>query len=136
MPNYVREPITRDKETALHIAAAAQHTTFIDGLLSSELGMTPEDVAMQTSYGFTTLHSAAQSGNVRIAEQLVIKNNCLLLILDINDDTPLNVAAYLGHANMVSYLLSMTPLEKLNVEKCNDLFHDTIYNDMYGKPYI
>jgi ankyrin repeat protein len=97
--------------------------------------MTPEDVAKETSYGFTTLHSAAQSGNVRIAKQLVKKNNSLLLILDVNKDTPLNVAAYYGRTNMVSYLLSETPLEDLNVEKCNALFHDTINNDMYGKPY-
>jgi ankyrin repeat protein len=100
--------------------------------------MTPEDVAMQTSDGLTTLHFAAQSGNVRIAEQLVKKNNNnnLLLILDINKDTPLNVAAYHGHTNMVLYLLPKTPLEKLNIEKFSDLFHDTINNDMYGKPYI
>ena len=135
-PHYVREHITKDKETALHIAANAQHTTFVEGLLSTELEMTQEDVAMQTSYGFTTLHSAAHSGNVRIAEQLVIKNSELLLIPDIYEDAPLNVAAYQGHTDMVSYLLSKTPLENLKVEKCKDLFHDTINNDMYGKPYI
>jgi ankyrin repeat protein len=114
---------------------AAQHTTFIKNLLKL---MSPEDLELKTKYGFTALHTAAQVGNVRIAEQLLEINNKPLSILDVNEDTPLIVAAYLGNTSMVSYLfsLSRTPLEQLTHEKRIELFHHSIYNDLYGKPYI
>ena len=95
-----------------------------------------EDLELKTNYGFTALHTAAQVGNVRIAEQLLKINNKPLSIVDANEDTPLIVAAYLGHTNMVSYLFSVTPLEQLTHEKLIELFHHTIYNDLYGKPYV
>jgi hypothetical protein len=96
---------------------------------------TPKDLElMKTTSGFTALHSAAQSGNVRIAEQLVEMNNKLLSIKDVNEDTPLIVAAYLGHTNMVSYLFALTGLEHLTDGKRTELLEYTIYNDMFGKP--
>ncbi|XP_059436354.1 ankyrin repeat-containing protein NPR4-like [Corylus avellana] len=131
-PEYVQAPITREKSTVLHIAAAAQHTTFIEGLLSLELGMTPEDVAiMQTSYGYTALHSAAQSGNVDIAEQLVRKNKELPFVRNEEEEMALHVAAYLGQTNLVSHLFSDSFFEKLTREERIKLFHYTICNDMY-----
>jgi ankyrin repeat protein len=132
-PHYVRAPISKEQATALHIAAAAQHTTFITKLLKSIVS-TPEDLELKTTYGFTALHSTAQSGNVRIAEQLVEMNNKLLSIQDVNEDTPLIVAAYQGHTNMVSYLFAMTGLEHLSDGKRTELLEYTIYNDMFGKP--
>ncbi|XP_059436331.1 uncharacterized protein LOC132169291 [Corylus avellana] len=127
-PDFVRAPITKEEETALHIVAAAQRTTFIKELLK---WMTPKDLELKTNYGFTVLHSAAQSGIVGNAEQLVKINSKPLLICDDKEDTPLIVATYIGHTNMVSYLLSKTPLEQLTDEKRNELLNHTIYNDMY-----
>ncbi|XP_062161761.1 uncharacterized protein LOC133868774 isoform X2 [Alnus glutinosa] len=128
--DYVRAPITKEKATTLHIAAAAQHTTFITEMLKLIVS-TPKDLELKTTYGFTALHSAAQSGNVRIAEQLVKMNNKLLSIQDVNEDTPLIVAAYLGHTNMVSYLFALTGLEHLTDGKRTELLEYTIYNDMF-----
>ncbi|XP_059436350.1 uncharacterized protein LOC132169313 [Corylus avellana] len=88
----VRASITINKATALHIAVSAQHTTFITNLLKL---MRREDLELKTNYGFTALHTAAQVGNVRIAEQLLKINNKPLSILDVNEDTPLIVAAYI-----------------------------------------
>jgi ankyrin repeat protein len=132
-PDCVRAPITNEKATALHIAVIAQRTTFIEELLRLMV-TTREDLELQTTYGYTALHHAAQSGIVRIAEKLVDHNHRLLLIPDANDqgDMPLNVAACLGHANMISYLLSRTRLECLTPEKRTALLHLTIYNDLYG----
>ena len=99
--------------------------------------MGDEDLELKTNYKFTALHSAAQVGNVRIAKQLVKKNHTPLSINDSYGDTPLIVAAYHGHTNMVSYLfyLNSTPLEKLTDEKRIELLNYTVFNDMYGKPY-
>jgi hypothetical protein len=132
--DYVRAPITKEKATTLHIAAAAQHTAFITEMLKLIVS-TPKDLElMKTTSGFTALHSAAQSGSVRIAKQLVEMNNKLLSIKDVNEDTPLIVAAYLGHTNMVSYLFALTGLEHLTDGKRTELLEYTIYNDMFGKP--
>jgi hypothetical protein len=134
--DYVRAPITKEKATTLHIAAAAQHTAFITEMLKLIVS-TPKDLElMKTTSGFTALHSAAQSGSVRIAKQLVEMNNKLLSIQDVNEDIPLIVAAYQGHTNMVSYLFALTGLEHLSHGKRTELLEYTIYNDMYGKPLI
>ena len=122
--------------TALHIAVGANHTDFMKNWL--EL-MSEDDVEKETNYGFTALHFAAQVGNVSMAEQLVKKNRALPLIVDRNGNTPLIIAAYVGHKNMVSYLFSgvSTPPQQLSTpEKRIKLLHLTIRNDLYGKPYI
>jgi ankyrin repeat protein len=109
----------------------AERTSFIEELLTlTTLG----DLELKTAYEYTALHLAAQSGNVIIAEQLVESNRRPLLIPDANDhgDMPLNVAACLGHANMISYLLPKTPLGELTPDKRTKLLHFTIHNDFYG----
>lgn len=98
--------------------------------------MTSEDLELRTINGFTALHLAAQSGIVRIAEPLLTKNYTLLLIPDNSGDIPLNVAAYVGHTEMVSYLFHLTPLKELTADKRIELLECTSYNDMYGKRYI
>ncbi|XP_059438691.1 ankyrin repeat-containing protein ITN1-like isoform X2 [Corylus avellana] len=123
--------ITKEEATTLHIAATAGHTTFVEELLKLVGPIQPEDLESKTNYGFTALHSAAQSGNVRIAMQLVKINDKLLLNTCNMANAPLIVAAYLGHTSMVSYLFSVTPFEELTKEKRIDLLHVTIYNDMY-----
>jgi hypothetical protein len=128
----VRLPITRENATALHIAAAAQHTIFVKELL--EL-MKPKDLELETSYGYTALHSAAQSGNVDIAEQLEGKNKTLLFIPNQQKEMPLHVAAFLGQKKMVSHLFSKT-FTVLNRDQRIDLLHYTICTDMYGKHYV
>lgn len=133
-PDFYRAHITEEEATALHIAAAAGHTNFVKEL--SE-GMERSDfVDLKTNYGYTALHSAAQSGNVRIAKHLFTINDALPLIDDYSGDKPLNVAAYAGNTAMVSYLLSLTPLESLTADKRIELLECTSYNDMYGKHYM
>ncbi|XP_059436339.1 uncharacterized protein LOC132169299 [Corylus avellana] len=127
----LRARITKEEATTLHIAATAGHTAFVEELLKLMELIQPEDMELKTNYGFTVLHSAAQSGNVRIAMQLVKINNELLLKTCDMANAPLIVATYLGHTSMVSYLFSETPLEKLIEEKRIELLHVTIYNDMY-----
>ncbi|XP_062162606.1 ankyrin repeat-containing protein ITN1-like [Alnus glutinosa] len=130
--DYVRTPITNYKGTVLHVAVNAQRTTFVEELLKW-MKATPEDLELQTTGGYTALHYAAQSGIVRIAEQLVEINDRLLVMPDYSKDreTPLNVAAFQGHANMISYLLSQTPLDRLTSDNSTNLLLWTIRNDLY-----
>jgi hypothetical protein len=99
--------------------------------------MTSEDLALKTTYGFTALHCAAQSGNVSIAVQLLKKKDELRFIRNDDDEMPIHVAASLGHTNMVSHLFSDTHFKKLiTPDERIKLLHYTICNDMYGKPYV
>ncbi|XP_059440697.1 ankyrin repeat-containing protein NPR4-like isoform X2 [Corylus avellana] len=128
----VRASIKTDKATALHVAVAYQQTAFIKKWLNLRT-LKQADLELKTNYGFTALHTAAQVGNVSIAEQLVKKNDNLPSITNDDGDTPLIVAAYVGHTNMVSYLFSLisTHPKQLTQEKCIELLRHTIRNDMY-----
>ncbi|KAM3694299.1 hypothetical protein ACJW31_07G047500 [Castanea mollissima] len=132
-PDIVGKPITEWKDTALHIAAAANHPNFVKELLKL---MEREDLELQNSYGQTALYFAAASGNVIIAEEMVKKNDKPTLIRPENEMkcTPLYIAALLGRREMVSFLFGKTPFEKLS---CGDggerieLLVATISNDLY-----
>jgi len=129
-PDCVRAPITKEQGTALHNAVVAQRTTFIKELLKR---MNPEDLELRTIQGVTALHFAAQSGIVRIAEQLVKINDKPLLFRDSIGRTPLLYAVDLGHRNMVSYLFSVTHFQHLSADERITLLLGTIFYDMYGK---
>jgi ankyrin repeat protein len=99
--------------------------------------MSQKDMEIRNIKGAATLHYAAQSGIVEIVEQLVKVNNKPLLIQDYKENIPLHIAACQGNTNMVSYLFSVAPFERLTSNDHNRLLLDTIYNDMYGKsPHI
>ncbi|XP_059439044.1 ankyrin repeat-containing protein At5g02620-like isoform X2 [Corylus avellana] len=127
-PHYVRAPISKDQGTALHNAVVAENTTLIKELLKL---MTPEDLKLTTTKGATALHIAAQSKKVIIAEQLVKINNEQLLIRDSDGNIPLHIAAYHGHRNMIWYLISETPFDKLTANDRTKLLLDSICNDIY-----
>ncbi|KAM4088131.1 hypothetical protein ACB094_07G047500 [Castanea mollissima] len=132
-PDIVGKPITEWKDTALHIAAAANHPNFVKELLKL---MEREDLELQNYYGQTALYFAAASGNVIIAEEMVKKNDKPTLIRPENEMkcTPLYIAALLGRREMVSFLFGKTPFEKLS---CGDggerieLLVATISNNLY-----
>ncbi|XP_062162644.1 ankyrin repeat-containing protein ITN1-like isoform X2 [Alnus glutinosa] len=130
--DYVRAPITNYKGTVLHVAVIAQRTTFVKELLEW-MKATREDLELKTTHGYTALHYAAKSGIVRIAEQLVTINSGSLVMQDDSkgQETPLNVAAYLGHADMIKYLFSHTPLQDLTRDNRTNLLSWTIQNDLY-----
>nr|XP_023903616.1 ankyrin repeat-containing protein ITN1-like [Quercus suber] len=76
-PDIVRKPITEGEDTALHIAAAANHPNFVKELLKL---MKKEDLELKNNYEQTALYFAAASGNVIIAEEMVEKNDKPTLI--------------------------------------------------------
>uniref|UniRef100_F6HF61 Protein kinase domain-containing protein n=1 Tax=Vitis vinifera TaxID=29760 RepID=F6HF61_VITVI len=112
-PQAVRARITRRSETALHIAAGARHTRFVEELVKL---MKPDDLALQNKVGNTALCFAAASGITRIAEVMVNKNRELPMIRGSKGVTPLYMAALVGHKDMVRYLYSVTEEDNLTKE--------------------
>ncbi|XP_030942847.1 ankyrin repeat-containing protein At5g02620-like isoform X1 [Quercus lobata] len=133
-PGMVRDPITEGGDTALHIAAAANHPNFVKELLKL---MKKEELEITNKYGQTALYFAAASGNVIIAEEMVEKNDKLTLIRIKSREkkfTPLYVAALLGRREMVSFLFDKTPFKDLSCGRRGerfDLLVATISNDWY-----
>ncbi|VVA20295.1 PREDICTED: ankyrin [Prunus dulcis] len=106
-PQAVRAKITKGSETALHIAAGAKRTTFVEELVK---WMTSNDLELKNDVGNTALHFAAVSGIKRIAEVMVDKNPTLPQIRGIKELTPLHMATLLGHREIVWYLYDKTIL--------------------------
>jgi hypothetical protein len=67
-PDYVNLPITIEKATVLHCAAAVKRTYFVEKVLE---WMTPGDLELTTTDGDTAIN---------VAEEMVEKNNELPLI--------------------------------------------------------
>ncbi|XP_062027686.1 ankyrin repeat-containing protein NPR4-like isoform X1 [Rosa rugosa] len=104
-PGAVRARITKGSETALHIAAGAKHTSFVEELVK---WMTAEDLELKNDVENTALFFAAVSGIKRIAEVMVEVNPILPRIRGSNNSTALHMATLLGHREMVRYLYSKT----------------------------
>ncbi|XP_059438836.1 ankyrin repeat-containing protein ITN1-like isoform X3 [Corylus avellana] len=127
--DFVRHPITREQGTALHNAVVAKHTTFVEELVNL---MTSDDLKLQTIQGLTALHFAAQTRVVRIAKEMVKKNEELPFIHDFTGMIPLQIAAYQGDRNMVDYLFSVTSFTPLTTYQRIDLLLGTISAGFYG----
>ncbi|KAB1226999.1 hypothetical protein CJ030_MR1G014979 [Morella rubra] len=131
-PHCIAFPITTEQGTALHHAAAAKRTNFVNELIKL---MSPWDLELQTTSGYMALHLAAQSGSVTIAREMVEKTNKLLCIRMNNRMTPLGFAASLGprHKNMVQYLFSVTwPYQNLTTTDRINLLLGTISSDIHS----
>uniref|UniRef100_A0A9I9CEJ2 PGG domain-containing protein n=1 Tax=Cucumis melo TaxID=3656 RepID=A0A9I9CEJ2_CUCME len=120
--------ITRDNETALHIAAGAKHVEFVEKLIDI---MTLDDMAIINTHGNTALCFAATSGVVRIAELMVKKNKDLPLIRGFGNATPLFMAISYQRKQMASYLFSVTDRKQLTSQDQIELLIATIHSDFY-----
>ncbi|KGN49940.2 hypothetical protein Csa_000550 [Cucumis sativus] len=127
-PSLLSASITRDKETALHIAAGAKHTNFVEELVKK---MSKEEVGKKNRHGNTALCFAAASGVVRIAELMVEKNQDLPLIRGFGDVTPLFMAVSYKCRPMALYLLSVTELTELTSQEKIELLIATIHSDFF-----
>ncbi|GFS44995.1 hypothetical protein Acr_00g0093490 [Actinidia rufa] len=121
--------ITRGSETALHIAAGARHTRFVEELVKL---MRSEDLAVQNKVGNTALCFAAASGIRKIAEVMVNKNNKLPSIRGSKGALPIYMATLLGHKDMVWYLYSVTAGEGVTEEDRISLLIASITANLFG----
>ncbi|KAI8007821.1 hypothetical protein LOK49_LG07G02796 [Camellia lanceoleosa] len=129
-PLALRARITRNSETALHIAAGARHTRFVEKLINL---MKPKDLALQNKVGNTALCSAAAFRIRQIAEVMVNKCKTLPSIRGSKGALPLYMAALLGHKDMILYLYSVTEEEIINEEDRIGLLIATITSNLFGQ---
>ncbi|XP_019160553.1 PREDICTED: uncharacterized protein LOC109157122 isoform X2 [Ipomoea nil] len=132
-PSYVRDSITRRKETVLHIAALGGNTLFVRNVV--EMLASDDDLEVQDVYGCTAFYNAVASGVVENAECMIELNKRLPSIragAGCKNFAPIHQAALLRHEEMVSYLHTVTPLEGyLDRKERIKLLEITIYNDMH-----
>ncbi|RZC92373.1 hypothetical protein C5167_003978 [Papaver somniferum] len=108
-PKAIREVITEELETALHIAVHRNHLVFIEEIVRF---MPPEVLEYKARcYESTALQFAVMYGNLKAAELMVKKNRILTQICNCDGRVPLALA--LMHTTdaqkeIVEYLYSVT----------------------------
>ena len=125
--------ITESRESVLHIAFASKYMAFIKEVVRI---LTDEDLERTNVDGDTALCFAAKLGIVRIAKEMMKKNNRLPLIRSSEGRTPLCIAVLFGHRNMALYLCTVTTFEGLSPNEYTEILVATITYDMYGMPHI
>ncbi|GLU12097.1 hypothetical protein SLE2022_288040 [Rubroshorea leprosula] len=110
-PDALTASLTKDGDTALHIAVLAGHVRIVEELVKR---MTSQDLAIQKIDRSTALIFAATGGVTEIARYLIEKNRELLCIPNENAHIPVVVAALYGHRDLVQYLYTETPIEEFS----------------------
>ncbi|PWA47378.1 ankyrin repeat-containing domain, PGG domain protein [Artemisia annua] len=102
----VRYSITKNGETALHVAASAKVPKKVEGFVENLVKlMTKEDLALENENYNTALYLAATAGNVKAIKIMVEKNRALLTIPGAGGTMmPLYVAVLFGHYEVAKYL--------------------------------
>ncbi|XP_022159372.1 ankyrin-3-like [Momordica charantia] len=118
-------------DTALHIAAAKKHVSFVHNLVQL---ISSSDLALKNDRGNTALTIASMSGVVKIAKLMVDKNPTLPNLLDPQNPqnpSPVFVAIAYKRRDMASFLLSKTNFYALHTSQQIELFIATISLDYY-----
>lgn len=126
--NIARTEISERGDMALHIAAAAKQTAFVQNLVEH---LNTSDLELPNRHGNTAFCIAAVSGVVEIAKVMYEKNKKLPSIRSSIRTTPLEMAIMLGKRKMVEYLYAITPLEDFNAKESMDILVALINVDMY-----
>ena len=104
--------------TLLHIAAGANHVHFVEELIKL---LDLNDLELQDCNGNTALCFAAASGNWRIADMMINKNDRLPKIRGGEGVTPLYMAALQGRNDMARRLYPLT----------EDIFEEDDWDPMF-----
>ncbi|KAJ4702508.1 Ankyrin repeat family protein [Melia azedarach] len=97
--------ISSKGDTALHIATAAKRIDFVKKLVKI---MNENDLAKQNGFGMTAVYFAAASGKVELAQEMMKSNKQIAMIPSKNGSLPIEMAASVGHKEMVDYLYEET----------------------------
>ncbi|GAA0146959.1 hypothetical protein LIER_06778 [Lithospermum erythrorhizon] len=90
-PEAVGQKITRNGETAVHIAAGAKHTYFVKDLVENL--MTPQQLAIQNKFGNPALCFAAASDLFDFAMEILDQNPQAATARDGNGEMALHILA-------------------------------------------
>lgn len=128
-PDDITARISKIGDTALHIAAIANHVGFVKMLVSR---MKREDLGLRNMNKNTAFCLAATSGKVELAKIMLKENDELAMIRGSQEMLPLHMAALLHHESMVSYLYGQTS-DLLNDKDRIELFIILIRGNIYGE---
>ncbi|XP_044495787.1 uncharacterized protein LOC123218399 [Mangifera indica] len=120
--------LSKEGDTALHIAAAAGRPYFVEKLVRK---MKKEDLAIKNNAGNTAFFLAAASENVAIVKAMIAENEDLIKIKGDNDMLPLVMAAITGNKEMIEYLYEATAEELLDDFNCIELLVSLINHGLY-----
>ena len=118
-PNALREKITNEGRTALHVAIVTRRDAILRKLVNLDT-MTEENFKIKDNAGLTVLDCCAVYGNKQMAEIIVSKYPALLSIRNgPKKILPVVLAIWRNSSakDMVSYLYEKTPKEDLKSEK-------------------
>ncbi|XP_022849916.1 ankyrin-1-like [Olea europaea var. sylvestris] len=130
--------ITKEGNTALHIAVSAKQTAFVRNLVEC---LKESELELKNEYGYTAFCTAAVSGVVEIAKVMYHKNKNLPTIRSKSGYnpvrsksgyTPLKIAIWFRNTEMAEYLYPITPLAYLGDKEYMDILVEAIRADMYG----
>ncbi|KAJ8759782.1 hypothetical protein K2173_009883 [Erythroxylum novogranatense] len=124
----INHRITKRGETALHVAVSEGQTDFVRKLIKE---MSKKAIKARDKLGNTAFCTAATSGNVELAQEMLREVKDLANIRGIKRMLPIYVAALLGHKKMVSYLYDQTSDKALKDAERIDLLVTLIDNDIY-----
>lgn len=94
--------------------------------------MKPEDLAQQNIVGHTAFFYTAASGMVEPAREMMKDNEAMAIVREKNMGLRIDLAASLGHKDMVVYLYGQTK-DSMDDEDCSELFIALIQTELYGK---
>ncbi|XLR37737.1 hypothetical protein S83_022397 [Arachis hypogaea] len=110
-PSRLCSALTKQGDTALHIAVSMEQTSFVENLIDH---MSLEDMQIRKVDGNTAFSMAAISGNLQIAKLLLHKNPGLVWIKGHKNMLPIELACWANQPLMVNYLFENTRLDYLN----------------------
>ncbi|XP_044461527.1 ankyrin repeat-containing protein ITN1-like [Mangifera indica] len=109
----IKETITLNGDTVLHVAVMAEQTKILEKLLEYS---TKEDLEVKNNMGYTAFFIAAINGFKDMVEIMLEKDNNLVRLKDAHNLIPIVAASFYGSREMVRYLYTKTPHEELSPE--------------------
>ncbi|XP_044496052.1 uncharacterized protein LOC123218612 isoform X2 [Mangifera indica] len=127
--NDITAKLSNEGDTALHIAAEARRTTFVEKLVEK---MQKDDLSVKNNAGNTAFFLAASSNKVAIVKAMMKKNEELIKKKGEKDMLPLVMAAMMGNKEMIEYLYEATGEELLDDSNRIELLVNLINHGLYG----
>ncbi|XP_049384335.1 ankyrin repeat-containing protein ITN1-like [Solanum stenotomum] len=127
-PSFVRQTISDQLGTILHIAATTKSTRFVRELMKL---IEVSELEVKNKYGNTAFSLAAGSGFIEIVKAMRGKNENLPNIRGYQERLPITTAAMNGYKAMVSYLFEVTKFDVIQQQERLDLLRLTTQNEMY-----
>ncbi|KAB1220599.1 hypothetical protein CJ030_MR3G015852 [Morella rubra] len=114
-PQATSAKITFIDQTALHIAVLAGHERIVQELVER---MSDDNLAIQDIDGYTALARATTTGNYRMVECMIKKNQKLVSIAESSwGSIPVVISMNFDYKELAHYLYSLTPQQDLEPEK-------------------